>query len=68
MFNREEEQIIAALATLLAKVTPGRRAVVASEVLQRLSGASGVGRDAPTTPVARRVAVPKPPARPKTED
>lgn len=63
MFSREEEQAIAAIAALLAKVNPNRRTAVASEVLQRLSGAVPIGRDAPTTPVARRVPAPKPPRK-----
>lgn len=63
MFNREEEHAIAAITALLAKVPPGRRAAIASEVLQRLSGASPLGRDAPTTPVQRRVPAPKPPRK-----
>ena len=64
MFNRDEEHVITAVAALLAKVDPARRAAIASEVLQRLSGTSPLAnRDAPTTPVARRVPAPKPPRK-----
>ena len=61
MFSRDEEQVISAMAALLGKVPPARRAAIASEVLHRVSGAAG--RDTPTMPVQKRVPPPKPPEK-----
>lgn len=59
MFTREEEQAIAAIAALLAKLPATRRSHIASAALQRLSSAPvSATRDAPTERVTGRVAKP----------
>ena len=58
MFTREEEQAIAAVAQLLARIAAPRRAVIANAALQRLSAAPSASRDAPTERVAGRISKP----------